>query len=144
CGHLRRRGGGCRAVLRRLLFRSSSRGANHSVKLAILTQYYPPEVGAPQSRLSALAREFARRGHQVTVLTAMPNYPTGKIPEGYRGAWMREERDGAMVVRTFLYPTQRTDFAHRLTSYCSFALSSVLWGTFCLEPPDYLLVESPP
>jgi len=114
------------------------------MKLAVLTQYYPPEIGAPQARLSNLARAFAARGHQVTVLTAMPNYPTGKIHEGYRGAWMREERDGAMVVRTFLYPTQRTDFAHRLTSYCSFALSSVLWGTFYLEPPDYLLVESPP
>jgi hypothetical protein len=43
------------------------------VKLTILTQYYPPEIGAPQRRLSSLARHFVRAGHEVRVLTAMPN-----------------------------------------------------------------------
>ena len=116
----------------------------HPVKLAILTQYYPPEIGAPQSRLSALAREFARRGHQVTVLTAMPNYPTGRIREGYSGMFMREEREGVTILRTFIWPTQKTDFPRRLASYFSFVLSAAVWGSVYLGPPDYLLVESPP
>jgi len=114
------------------------------VKVAILTQYYPPEVGAPQARLSALALAFAQRGHRVTVLTAMPNYPTGKIHAGYGGFIKREERDGVSVVRTLVYPTQSPDFPRRLASYFSFLLSSAAVGTAYLRSLDYLLVESPP
>ena len=45
------------------------------MRVTILTQYYPPEIGAPQARLSELASALVRRGHAVTVLTAMPSYP---------------------------------------------------------------------
>jgi len=114
------------------------------VKLAILTQYYPPEVGAPQARLAELAAHFTRRGHSVTVLTAMPNYPAGVIHEGYGGVWRRERHDGAEVIRTFIYPTQRADYARRLANYFSFVLSSATLGSVLLSRPDYLLVESPP
>ena len=51
------------------------------VKIVILTQYYPPELGAPQGRLSDLARRLLADGHVPIVLTAMPNYPTGRIFE---------------------------------------------------------------
>lgn len=112
--------------------------------VAILTQYYPPEIGAPQARLSELAAHLIAAGHEVTVLTAMPNYPTGKIQAGYRGLLRRHEQDGARVIRTFIYPTQRADFVHRLLNYFSFVFSSALLGSFLLKRPDYLLVESPP
>ena len=49
------------------------------MKAVILTQFFPPEMGAAQNRISALARAFVRRGHDLTVLTALPNYPTGQI-----------------------------------------------------------------
>jgi len=114
------------------------------VKLAILTQYYPPEVGAPQSRLSALAGAFVRRGHQVTVLTAMPNYPTGRLHDGYGGLFRREQHDGVTVLRTFIWPTQTADFPRRLASYFSFAVSAAAFGSAYLGAPDYLMVESPP
>jgi glycosyltransferase involved in cell wall biosynthesis len=114
------------------------------MNLAILTQYYPPEVGAPQSRLSALAREFVRRGHQVTVLTAMPNYPTGKLHRGYRKLFLREQRESVRVIRAPIWPTQTTAFLPRLASYFSFVLSAALFGSIYLDPPDCLLVESPP
>lgn len=114
------------------------------MKISFLTQYYPPEIGAPQGRLSALAAAFQREGHTVSVLTAMPNYPTGKIHAGYGGLLRREERDGVQITRTFVYPTQRADFIHRMTSYGSFVASSAVLGAMFLEPPDYLLVESPP
>ena len=55
------------------------------MKIAILTQYYPPEHGAPQNRLHDLARRWVLKGHDVTVLTAMPNYPGTKIFPDYRG-----------------------------------------------------------
>ena len=114
------------------------------MKIAFLTQYYPPEIGAPQGRISGLAAAFLRAGHSVTVLTAMPNYPSGRIHAGYGGLVNREVRDGVQVIRTFVYPTQRADFLHRLTSYFSFVFSSGLLGMFLLDRPDYLVVESPP
>ena len=114
------------------------------MKLAILTQYYPPEVGAPQARLSELASHFVRRGHDVVVLTAMPNYPTGRIHDGYGGLFLRECPAGVEVLRTFIYPTQKADFIHRLANYFSFVLSASICGSFALKKSDYLLVESPP
>ncbi|HEV2179072.1 MAG TPA: glycosyltransferase family 4 protein [Gemmatimonadaceae bacterium] len=115
------------------------------MKLTILTQYYPPEIGAPQRRLSSLARHFVRAGHEVRVLTAMPNYPRGEIYPGYGGAARRETIEGVSVLRTWIVPTQRTTYAHRLANYFSFVGSSAALGA-AMEPgrSDYLLVESPP
>lgn len=114
------------------------------MKLSILTQYYPPEIGAPQARLSELAAHFVRCGHEVTVLTAMPNYPTGSLYPGYN-SWLRREcLDGVDVIRSFIYPTKQADFGHRLCNYFSFVISSTAIGSACLPRPDYLLVESPP
>ena len=112
--------------------------------LTLLTQYYPPEIGAPQARLSELAAHFIRRGHAVTVLTAMPNYPTGKIHAGYRGFIRRERNKGAEVIRAFIYPTSTARLVPRLLNYFSFVLSSALVGSLLLRRADYLLVESPP
>lgn len=112
--------------------------------LAILSQYYRPEIGAPQARLSNLASHFVRRGHSVTVLTAMPNYPTGKVYAGYRGLLRRENLEGVDIIRSFIYPTSKTDLLRRLTNYFSFVITSSVSGSLLLKPPDYLMVESPP
>jgi colanic acid biosynthesis glycosyl transferase WcaI len=114
------------------------------MRLILLTQYYPPEIGAPQRRLSELAARFAQRGHEVFVLTAMPNYPKGKIYPGYGGFCRKEKVNGVTIVRAFIYPTQRADYLHRLANYFSFVLSAFLVGLFSLPRADYLLVESPP
>ena len=64
-----------------------------------LTPYYPPEVGAPQTRISETATRLARRGHEVTVLTTLPNYPTGVVPVEYRAANGGEKTiDGVRVL----------------------------------------------
>lgn len=112
--------------------------------LTLLTQYYPPEIGAPQARLSELAAHFVGRGHSVTVLTAMPNYPIGKIYSGYGGLLRREHAHGAEVVRAFIYPTRTAKLVPRMANYLSFVLSSSIIGSIVLRPTDYLLVESPP
>ncbi|NOT61803.1 MAG: glycosyltransferase family 4 protein [Acidobacteria bacterium] len=114
------------------------------MKFTILTQYYLPEIGAPQARLSALVAGLLARGHEVTVLTALPNYPLGKIYAGYSGFYCEETIQGAKVLRTFIYPTQKVAFIPRITSYLSFTLSSLLIGAIKLPASDYLLVESPP
>lgn len=68
------------------------------MKITILTQYFPPEVGAPQNRLFELALRLKNSGAEVTVITAMPNYPHMRVQDGYRGKWkMREEMELSLI-----------------------------------------------
>ena len=113
------------------------------MRVGILTQYYPPEMGAPQARLSNLAGHFVERGHQVHVLTAMPNYPQGRIYPGYGGLIRRERFGDVSVVRSYVYPATGLG-SKRLLNYFSFAISSALVGAFTLPRLDYLITESPP
>jgi len=106
--------------------------------------YFPPEVGAPQVRLLALAQQLQKRGHQVDIVTAMPNYPTGVIFEGYRGrGLLRESVGGVSVTRTWLYPAAGDNLFKRLFSYLSFT-ATALYGSLSNPAPDYFVVESPP
>jgi glycosyltransferase involved in cell wall biosynthesis len=115
------------------------------VRIAILTQYFPPEMGAPQARLYELAVRLQARGHTLTILTAMPNYPTGRIFDEYRGRWFcRESIDGLRVLRTPIYPSKSANLLVRLASYMSFVSSSLLLGSWSLGRHDLLIVESPP
>ena len=114
------------------------------MRLGILSQYYPPEMGAPQARLSELAARFVQRGHEVTVLTAMPNYPGGKIMPGYGGWFRSENMDSVRVKRCWIYPSNSVEKLPRLASYASFVASSAVLGMFTLPDVDFLLTESPP
>ena len=114
------------------------------MRFLILTQYYPPEVGAPQVRLSSFAKGLRRQGHDVVVLTGMPNYPGGTVHAEYaRKLLVREDIAGIKVVRTWLYATNSARFAPRLGSYFSFCLTSLLGAAF-VGRPDVVFVESPP
>jgi colanic acid biosynthesis glycosyl transferase WcaI len=114
------------------------------MRIAIHSQYYPPEMGAPQARLSELAKWLVRGGHEVFILTAMPNYPKGRIYPGYGGLFRREEAEGASIIRTYIYPTKSTRMPLRLLQYFSFLFSSLIFGTLALPKVDYLLTETPP
>ena len=114
------------------------------MKVLLVTQFYPPEVGAAAIRMAAWADGLQKHGCDVEVVTAMPNYPTGKIFEGFGGLVRQERHDGIKIIRTGIYPTQKTSFLHRLANYFSFVISSAFFGTFLLARTDYLLVESPP
>jgi glycosyltransferase involved in cell wall biosynthesis len=115
------------------------------MRILILTQYYPPETGAPQNRLSDLAKRLAGSGHDLTVLTALPNYPQGQIFEEYRGRFMVEEccKD-IRVIRTWIYATKKLSFIPRLLNYFSFVFSSLVVGVWKIGPQDIVIVESPP
>ena len=114
------------------------------MKFIIHTQYYPPEKGAAPTRLSELAANLVNAGHDVTILAAMPNYPTGKIFPGYGGFVKREKEGNIKFVRTWIYPTKSSKMIPRLVNYFSFVISSFLGGLFFLRKSDYLLTESPP
>ncbi|MBE0648270.1 MAG: glycosyltransferase family 4 protein [Bacteroidales bacterium] len=115
------------------------------MRILFLTQYYPPEVGAPQNRLSELAIRFHRAGDHVEVLTAMPNYPFMKVFEGYQGKWLvREEVDGVTVNRTWIFASKSQSVPIRLLVYFSFVFSSLVVGLFQLKRFDLIICESPP
>jgi glycosyltransferase involved in cell wall biosynthesis len=113
-------------------------------RILMVTHYFPPEAGAPQARLSALAAAWAAAGDEVTVLTGMPNHPTGVLPPEYRRAIRRRERrDGYRVVRTWLYATPNEGVARKTLSHLSFMVSSVLLGGLACGRADTVLVSSP-
>jgi glycosyltransferase involved in cell wall biosynthesis len=114
------------------------------MRVTLLTHYYPPEVGAPQARLSALARGLSRRGVEVTVHTGFPHYPDGVIQPPYRNRlWERKEEDGVRVVRSAVYPTPNRGFGRRIVNHVSFA-SSALATMAAAGPADAVIVETPP
>ena len=114
------------------------------MKLLILTQYYPPEIGAPQNRLHELAIRLKKKGVQVEVLTALPNYPKMEVFEGYRNRQKREETiEGITVHRSWIYVSTSKSIIARLLNYFSFVWSSS-WRGRRLQSFDYLMVESPP
>jgi glycosyltransferase involved in cell wall biosynthesis len=114
------------------------------MRVGILTQYFPPEMGAAPTRLSELARRLRERGHEVHVLTSMPSYPLGKVYPGYGGVWRREDVDGVDVMRAWSRPSLSTRIVPRTLSYLSFAASSALFGALRLPRLDVLVTESPP
>jgi glycosyltransferase involved in cell wall biosynthesis len=115
------------------------------VKLLILTQYYPPETGAPQNRLSELAIRLKKKGVEISVLTAMPNYPKGQIFEFYQGKWfMKEEIQGIPVFRSWIYASQKKGIVPRLLNYFSFVFTAAIFGLKNLGKVDFVLCESPP
>ncbi len=110
----------------------------------ILTQYYPPEIGAPQIRLQSVAREFQRHGIEVEVLTALPNYPTGRIFPGYGGHWkVKESIEGVLVTRTWVYAGTGKSVPVRLANYLSFTLTAAV-AALTGPRPDLMFVESQP
>lgn len=114
------------------------------MKLLILSQYFPPETGAPQNRLYELATKLKALGVNVTVLTAMPNYPKMEIFDEYKGKnYHFEMIDDIPVHRTRIFVSEKKSILHRLLNYFSFTLSSYLKGRK-FDDFDFILCNSPP
>lgn len=115
------------------------------MRLLILTQYFPPEVGAPQNRLYELALRLKAAGVDITVLTAMPNYPQMEIYEGYRGKkYYFEYMNGMPVHRGSIYVSQSRSIISRLRNYFSFVWSSIRTSHRIEGQFDFVMCESPP
>jgi colanic acid biosynthesis glycosyl transferase WcaI len=116
------------------------------VKILYVTQYFPPEMGAPGARVAELSSHWVRTGHQVTVLTGFPNHPTGIVPPEYRAELrrlvMHEKVGGVSVVRSWLLPFPNRKAYERMLNYSSFCLSAASTGVF-VSRPDVLIATSP-
>ena len=116
------------------------------MKLLLITQYFPPEIGAPQNRLYELSYRLQSLGADITILTAMPNYPQMEIYDGYKNKkYCYESINGLKVHRSFIYVSKSKSIFKRLLNYFSFVCSSYLTGIMKLDKKyDLVICESPP
>jgi len=113
------------------------------MKILFLTDNFPPETNAPATRTYEHARAWVAAGHEVMVLTTVPNFPTGRIFSGYRNKlWQREIIDGIRVVRVWTYVTANEGLLKRSLDYLSFGVSGAIGGLF-LPAPDLIVATSP-
>ncbi|HEY4905412.1 MAG TPA: glycosyltransferase family 4 protein [Candidatus Sulfotelmatobacter sp.] len=116
------------------------------MKILYVSQYFPPEMGAPAARASELARHWTQAGHEVSVLTGFPNHPTGIVPAEWRTRLRRltyhEKAGQADVFRTWLWPLPNRKVHERMRSYASFCFSAALRG-MSLPHPDLIIATSP-
>jgi glycosyltransferase involved in cell wall biosynthesis len=114
------------------------------LRVCFLTHYFPPEAGAPQTRIDLLARTLAARGASVTVHTGFPHYPSGVIPAPYRNRpWTVEHRDGITIIRSAVYPAANRGFTRRLADHGSLALSALATAPLSGRA-DVVVGETPP
>ena len=114
------------------------------MRILMLTQYFYPENGAAQVRLLEVAKAIRNQGHEIEIVTAFPNYPTGVIPPEYRGKFFQKDvHEGIPIYRTWIYPVQRGKFWKRLLNYFSF-VATAFYGVLKAGKADYIFVESPP
>ncbi len=114
------------------------------MRIILLSQHFPPEVGAPQIRLYEVSKELIKRGHQVEVVTAFPHHPHGIIPDEYKGKFYQfEEYDGIPVHRSWIYPSPKGSFWRRLMSYFSFTFSA-FYSMIKAKKTDVIICTSPP
>ena len=101
------------------------------MKVLIVSFYYSPELGAAPSRITNLAKGLQEKGIEVELLTCMPNYPKGKIFEGYRRKFsMKEELDGVLVHRYLCY-----NFEKYFPATLEYDFICVSHLDFCFESP---------
>lgn len=117
------------------------------MRVLIVSPSYLPEIGAAPSRITNMAEGLSGLGIKVDVLTCLPNYPKGRIFDGYRGAFSKtEDVNGIMVFRYWTYASISRRPLVRLASMCTFA--TTLW-CFALKRKriksyDKVIIQTPP
>jgi len=112
------------------------------MKILFITDNFPPEVNAPASRTHEHCKEWVKRGIEVTVITGAPNFPQGKVYEGFKNKlYSSETIDGIKVIRIWSYITANAGFLKRVLDYVSFAFMAFWAGLF--QKADVIIATSP-
>ena len=116
------------------------------MKIVLLTEYYKPEMGASQNRLYEMVMGLKDAGNEISVVTGMPNYPTGKIFDSYKGKFKSLEIiDGVFIKRFWLYASNSKKSIPRILNMISFTITALCALPYLIKiKPDYLIVESVP
>lgn len=113
------------------------------MRILFFSHYFPPEGNAPAARTHENSVRWVRRGHEVTVVTGVPNHPAGVVYPGYRNRLrQRESRDGVEVVRVITYVAANQGTLRRILNYVSYMLSASFFALF-LPRPDVVVATSP-
>ena len=111
--------------------------------ILFLTDNFPPEGNAPATRTFEHAREWVDKGHKVTVISCAPNFPEGKVFEGYKNKWLSKQKiKGISVWRVKTYITANEGFIKRSIDFFSFMVSSLFFGLF-VRKVDVVVGTSP-
>ena len=112
------------------------------MKILFLTDNFPPEVNAPATRTYEHAQEWIKNGAEVTIITCAPNFPHGKIYDGYKNKlYQKTNMDGIEVIRVWSYVTANSGFVKRVLDYVSFAFMAFWIGLF--QKYDIIIATSP-
>lgn len=113
------------------------------MRILFLTDNFPPEVNAPASRTFDHCKEWVKAGAEVTVITCNPNFPQGKVYEGYKNKWFKQEEvmEGIRVIRVWTYIVPNVGFLKRTLDFISFSLSAFFAGLFVKT--DIIVATSP-
>ncbi len=116
------------------------------MRILYLSQYFPPEAGATQTRAFEMAKSWVRLGHHVTMLAEFPNHPSGIIPPSYRGKFFeRSKLDGIEVIRVWVKASPVKNFGNRMLFYLTYMLNASLAGVLLARSKyDLLYASSPP
>jgi len=118
-------------------------GLKTDLHILFITDNFPPEGNAPATRTFEHTREWVDKGHKVTVITCAPNFPEGKVFEGYKNKWLSKQIiEGINVWRVKTYITANEGFIKRTIDFISFMLSSLLFGLFTRKV-DVVIGTSP-
>ncbi len=111
----------------------------------LITQYFPPEIGAAATRWGDYVQILIKKGHRVTVLCEMPNYPLGTYFPGYKRQWVKQEKvsPNLTIIRSFAWANNRDSAIKKLGHYLVFMFSGLLTA-FRLKNYHVLIVSSPP
>ncbi len=112
------------------------------MRILIFSQWFDPE---PTFKGLVFARELVHQGFEVEVVTGFPNYPGGKIYEGYEIKHIQRECiDGVKITRLPLYPNHDQSAIKRVVNYASFAASTLFYGLFIAKRADVMYAYHPP
>lgn len=116
---------------------------NAKRKILFITDNFPPEVNAPATRTYEHVKEWIKDPEiEVTILTCTPNFPHGKVYEGYKNKFYQKEKlDGIEVIRVWSYITSNSGFLKRVLDYISFAIMAFIFGLF--KKYDVIIATSP-
>ena len=113
------------------------------MRILFLTENYPPETNAAANRVHERAKFWADWGHDVTVITCAPNFPKGRLHDGYANKWYQTgEMDGIKVVRVKTYITANAGVARRMLDFLSFMVTGFFASLF-QKRPDVVVATSP-
>jgi len=115
-----------------------------SKQILLCSNYFPPEKGAAPNRIFTLAQNLLKQGYTVHVVCPFPNYPTGRVFDGFKGNFYKKTREqGILIYRLWLWPSNSTHKLVRLFSMLSFSLSLSLFFLLKLTPKKIFIQYSP-